>query len=84
MEVKSKFNIDEEVFYMKDNRIKYDIVDEIQINIDAHHKDENHKRKPKLPIIKYVFISHDGLVVDTRHEGSVFKTKEDVVKDLCR
>ena len=75
MEIKTKYNLFDEVYIMYDNKIVLTVVKGIRINIE---------HKPYLPnisiIITYVFSNRIFTV--EYPEDKVFKTKEELINSL--
>ena len=72
MDIQTKANVDDTIFFLDKNKVKVATVHEIQIKIYS----------PQIPEIKYKTKFRGVVESPWRNEGNVFLTREALIKNL--
>lgn len=81
MEFKTKYNIGDEVYFMRDGKIIEKIITGMRIRIGNMNIDYHNKIRLKTPEITYYMDGHDFYSY-AFWENNLFGTKEEITKDF--
>lgn len=76
MKVETKFNVNENVFVLKQDKIQECRIELICIYLEREGNNEHKER------MSYKIYSKQGVVFDYVKESEMFKTKEELIKSL--